>query len=94
MLAGIGLGELNFDTQISLRSENGNLVVLGKKNIGELETKIPWDGVLPHLEIPPSALKAILKLTRSFRVNSEKNMVIFEAHNFKFMVLAKVDTSK
>jgi hypothetical protein len=89
-LAGVGLGDLNFDVQISLKAEGGCLVITGRNTLGELSNKIPWNGVLPELTISPSTLKDILKLTRQFRVNSNRDMVIFEAPNFRFMILANV----
>ena len=36
VFAGIGVGELNFSNQITLKSEDGHLVVTGKNGIGQL----------------------------------------------------------
>jgi hypothetical protein len=91
LLAGIGQGELNFSTQISLKAQDGNLLVTGKKETGELEDTIPWVGELPSITVSPTFLKKMLSITRSFKVTPNKNMVLFESPNFKFLMIAKVE---
>jgi hypothetical protein len=92
MLAGIGLGELNFDTMISLKTEDGNLIARGVKHDGELEYNIPWHRKLPlgGIIVSPSYLKEILPVSRSFKISPSKSMLLFEAPNFKFMMVAGI----
>lgn len=92
MFAGEGVRELDFDKMISLKTEDGNLIVRGDKDGGELECSIPWHRELPlgGIICSPSYLKEILPVSRSFKVNPNKNMLLFEAPHFKFLMLAGV----
>jgi hypothetical protein len=91
ILAGVGVGEMNFDHQISLKSEDGNLVITGKNGVGKLSNRIPWSGVMPKLMIAPGTLRELLKITRSFKISSNAPMVEFQVPNFKFMMLGKAE---
>jgi hypothetical protein len=91
IMAGMGEGELNFSTQISLRSVDGNLVVKGTKEVGELEDTIPWEGVIPFCYMSPSFLRKVLSITRSFKVNPAKDRALFESDNFKYLMVAQVE---
>jgi hypothetical protein len=94
ILAGIGEGELNFSTQISLWREGGYLLLKGRNNVGEVVDRIPWsEGILPEgiqIEISPIFLKEVLGVTRCFKLNMTQKCVIFVAPNFSHLILARI----
>lgn len=94
ILAGIGEGELNFSTQISLWREGGYLLLKGRNNVGEVVDRIPWsEGKLPEgigIEISPLFLKQVLAITRCFKLSPTQKSVIFVAPNFSHLILARI----
>lgn len=97
ILAGIGEDELNFSTQISLWREGAYLLVKGRNNVGEVVDRIPWsEGVLPEgvqMQMSPLFLKKVLPITRCFKLAPTRNLVIFVAPNFSYLILAKITES-
>lgn len=94
LLAGSGVGELSFSTQISLKSKDGKLVITGENGVGSLSSKIPWSGIMPKLTIDPRTLRELLKLTHSFKIGTGKKQqqfVEFQVPNFKFIIVGKTE---
>jgi hypothetical protein len=94
ILAGIGEGELNFSTQISLWREGGYLLLKSRNNVGEVVDRIPWsEGILPEgiqIEISPLFLKEVLGITRCFKLGPTQETVIFVAPNFSHLILSRI----
>lgn len=92
ILAPIGERELNFATQIEIRTEDGHLVVKGENVIGQVKDRIPCTCQIPGgIKLAPSFIKKLLSITRTFKVNQSKTRAMFETPNFKYLMIAKMD---
>ena len=96
VFAGIGVGELNFSNQITLKSEDGHLVVTGKNGIGQLISKLPWNGYLPEVTITPDTLKQVMGITREFKVirGFDPSIIKFQIPGFQLVVQGKAEERK
>ncbi len=84
--------ELDYTTQIEIeQTEPGTLTLRASKETGEIEDTISWDGVLPAKIVgSPGFLKKILLTTRRFTLSPIRKALLFEAPNFRYMMLAKI----
>lgn len=94
VLAPVGKYEMNFSTEIFLKTEDSKLVIRATDSVGEFIDSIPWDqDPLPgEIGLSPVYLRDILKVTRKFRVAPEG--VIFESPNFKYLMMAETITKE
>jgi len=94
-LAGVGEDmDVGASPMISLKREGNFLIVRGEKNVGDVEDKIEWkDKTLPEkieIKASPDFLKKVLKITQEFQISSEKNSILFNAPNFRYVMVAMI----
>jgi DNA polymerase III sliding clamp (beta) subunit (PCNA family) len=80
---------------ISLKRVGKNLIVRGKKEIGEVEDKIEWkDGKdFPEeleLKLSPEFLEKIVKISKTFQLGPNNTTVLFKGENFKHLMVAEI----
>ena len=85
--------EFDYTTQITIEQlEDKSLRLVGEKATGEMEDVIvAWNGNLPVKIIgSPTFLKKILTKTRKFTISPIKKALLFEAPNFRYLMLARI----
>jgi len=85
-------GDEDFKTLVNFTKEEGDLVLRSHQSFGEIEDRIAWDGELPEggFSASPAWLKRILRETKKFKVSTDRKTLLFEAPNFKYLMLTKV----
>jgi hypothetical protein len=86
ILAGAESDELSNLTYIVISREGTNMVVKGRKDIGEIIENLSWEtNPMPEgieMAISPSFLKKILGITSNFKIGKQREFILFEMPKF------------
>jgi DNA polymerase III sliding clamp (beta) subunit (PCNA family) len=81
---------------ISLERKGEFLIVRGERDAGQIEDKVVWEkeGMPENLIIiiSPEFLRRVLKITREFKINPNKNAAMFEGKNFQHLMVITVES--
>jgi DNA polymerase III sliding clamp (beta) subunit (PCNA family) len=79
---------------VTMMKEGKFLIIRGEKDVGRIEEKIPWESsAMPdgtEIKISPEFLRKTLKITREFWISPTRNSIIFNAPDFKHLMVVKV----
>lgn len=85
------ISSIDHTTQIIFEKKDATTLVLrATKDVGEIETTVPWSGTLIDPIIgSPSFLKKIISITKTFKINPTGKALLFQSHNFEHLILVQ-----